>query len=213
MLFIPGGWGEENEILVFAQFVRQMRIKRPIYAARSGVLCPDRTADPDLRAHAARLVDALALENLCDGITLIGECAASSVALAMHEELESRGHKPSGIILLDPGSPDHLRSVQQRIAAPREGQPSMLEELPALVAHYYSLLGQVSDTAFRFPIHIVLSARFPGTADILNAWKQASRADVQMHRVPGDHHSYLREMSMWTAAELDRILGSHLPRT
>ena len=89
----------------------------------------------------------------------------------------------------------------------------MLEELPASVAHYYSLLGQVGETAYRFPIHIVLSSRFPGTEGILNAWRQATCENVHMHRVPGDHHTYLREMSVATAAQLDRILFSYLPRT
>ena len=208
VLFVPGGWGEENEILVFAQLVRHMRTKRPIYALRSGVLHPDFSPAPDLRSHAARLADALSQGKLCDGITLIGECAASSVALALHQELEAQGNRPSGIILLDPGTPDHLRCVQQRIARPRDGQPFVLEELPASVAHYYSLLGQVSETPYAFPIHIVLSSRFPGTEEIFNHWKQASSGAVRIHRVPGDHHTYLREMAVATATELDRILAS-----
>jgi len=207
VLFVPGGWGDENEILVFAALVRRIETRQSLYAVRSHIR--EWTKSDTVKSHSARVADALRLTGIDAGLTIIGECAASTVALAIYRELSSRRSPPIALILLDPGDTSHMRNIEARISTPRNGQPAISKTLPPQVARYYAELGHLPEAPISAPLHIVLSQRFMDAEKVRSSWQPLAAAGLSMHRVPGDHNSYLREMSSATAGVLDSILLSH----
>ena len=129
-MFVPGGWGEADEILVFAALARRMKARQSIYAVRSRV--HEWSLSDSIQTHATHVADSLRSTGIDTGMTIIGECAASTVAVAISLELISRGTPPSALILLDPGDIAHIHGIEQRIAVRRDGQPTIAESLPCL---------------------------------------------------------------------------------
>jgi amino acid adenylation domain-containing protein len=208
VVFIPGGWGEENEILVFVSLVRRMGTRRPCYAVRSGVLDESVAPPRDIEEQADRIVAAINAKGVSAPPALVGECAASTIALAVAAKLEAIGLPPESLMLLDPGPISHLESLEERLRAARSAEGAASATLPRRVEHYYSLLGQVRRAPISCPIHIILSSRFPDVEAVRTSWTPMAARSLDVHRVAGDHHSYIRESAEETARTLDRILSA-----
>jgi thioesterase domain-containing protein/acyl carrier protein len=208
VVFIPGGWGEENEILVFVALVRRMETRRPCYAVRSGVLDESVPPPRDIEEQADRIVAAIRAKSVFAPPALVGECAASTIALAVAAKLEALGEPPESLMLLDPGPISHLESLEERLRAARSAEGSTSATLPLRVEHYYGLLGQVRSAPLNCPIHIILSSRFPDAEAVRMSWTPMAARSLDVHRVAGDHHSYIRERAEETARTLDRILSA-----
>jgi thioesterase domain-containing protein len=208
VVFIPGGWGEENEILVFVALVRRMETRRPCYAVRSGVLDESVAPPRDIEEQADRIVAAIRAKGVSAPPALVGECAASTIALAVAGKLEALGEPPESLMLLDPGPVSHLESLEERLRAARSAEGSTSATLPRRVEHYYGLLGQVRRAPLACPIHIILSSRFPDAEAVRTSWTPMAARSLDVHRVAGDHHSYIRERAEETARTLDRILSA-----
>jgi len=207
LVFVPGGWGEENEILVFARLVRTMKTEAAKFGIRSGVTT--RIAPlTNMQEYAGELADILAAELDPRHLVLVGECAASTVALALAKELGARGTPVLGLILLDPGEPSHLRNVVSRVSTPRGTQPALISTLPPEVVSYYHLLAELPDGPVDVPVRIILSQRFPNSDDIAAQWTVHAGCDVPVTPVPGDHSSYLRARAEETARAMDLIVAS-----
>ncbi len=205
VFFIPGGWGEENEILVFAALIRHMGCKRPLYAIRSGAL--DHTPQASALAdHAIHIVNELEENGLTEKITLIGECHGASVALAVNLEMTRRGYPMESLVLLDPGTINHLQSIQARITTGSADNPALSHSLPNSVAHYYSLLSQVVTEPIASPLHIIVSTRYANTEEINSSWQCLAKDSLKIHPVPGDHNTYIRKKAPAVAKVLDSIL-------
>jgi amino acid adenylation domain-containing protein len=208
LLFVPGGWGEENEILVFAKLVRSMKIDAAKFGVRSGVTDRQAALAPNIQEYAGQLADMVSAEWDPRHTIVIGECAASTVAIALVKMLGARGTPVLGLVLLDPGDPSHLRNVITRISAPKGNQPPIIANLPVKVARYYDLLSQLPDGPISVPLHIILTKRFPNIKEVASKWTDFAGRGVATSMVPGDHNSYLREHAAETAGVLDVIVSS-----
>ncbi len=207
IVFIPGGWGEENEILVFAALLRRMQTRRPCYAARSGVLDEDVSLPSGLDEQVDRVVAAIRAKRVKGPLAMVGECAASTLALAVTRKLHALGEPPESLTLLDPGPLSHLESLRERLRAAAPAEGSGTSTLPTRVEHYYGMLGDVSTTPVNCPLHVILSSRFPDTEAVRASWMPMAGRSLRVHRVPGDHHSYIRDMAQDTARVLDGIVS------
>jgi amino acid adenylation domain-containing protein len=207
IVFVPGGWGDENEILVFVSLVRRMETRRPCYAVRSGVLDEDVPLPRDLDGQADRIVAAIRASGAHARPALVGECAANSVALAVAARLEALGEPAESLTLLDPGPISHLESLDERLRAARSAGGSTPAPLPPRVERYYGMLGDVPKSPVSCPLHIILSSRFPDAEAVRASWTPIAAHSLHVHRVAGDHQSYIREMAEETARTLDRILS------
>jgi amino acid adenylation domain-containing protein len=210
IVFIPGGWGEENEILVFAALIRRMKTRRPCYAARSGVLDEDASLAGSLDEQADRMVAAMRAKGAKGPLALVGECAASTLALAVTAKLEALGELPDSLTLLDPGPASHLESLKERLRAAGPAEGPGAPRLPARVEHYYGMLGELSRNPVNCPLHIILSSRFADTEAVRASWMPMAGRSLSVHRVAGDHHSYIRDTARDTAHLLDRIVSPEL---
>lgn len=208
LVLVPGGWGEENELLVFARLVRTMRTDAAKFGVRSGVTDGRTGLAENMHEHARELADILAAELDPRHVVIVGECAASTVALALVKELSGRGTPVLGLVLLDPGEPAHLRNVVGRVSLPKGSQPPVISTLPPKVAGYYHLLAELPDGPIDVPLRIVLSQRFANADEIARQWTAYAGREVPLTLVPGDHNSYLREQADDTARAMDMIVSS-----
>lgn len=208
LVLVPGGWGEENELLVFARLVRTMKTDAAKFGVRSGVLDGQAALAANMQRHASDLADIIAAQIDPRHVILVGECAASTVALALVKELCARGTPVLGLVLLDPGEPTHLRNVVRRVSLPRGPQQSIISTLPAKVAGYYHLLAQLPDGPVAVPLRIILSQRFANVDEIGAEWTRYAGHDVPLTLVSGDHSSYLRAEAEETARAMDMIVAS-----
>ena len=208
LVLVPGGWGEENELLVFAKLVRTMRTDAAKFGVRSGVTDSRTALAANMNEHARELADILAGELDPRHVILVGECAASTVALALVKELSVRRTPVLGLVLLDPGEPAHLRSVVGRVSLPKGTQPPIISTLPPKVASYYRLLAELPDGPVDVPLRIILSQRFANADEIAAEWTRYAGHDVPLTQVSGDHNSYLRAQADETARAMDAIVSS-----
>ncbi len=208
VVFIPGGWGEENEILVFVALARRMQTRRPCYAVRSGMLDESVPLPRNLDEQADRIVAAIRAKGANVRPALIGECAAGTIALAVAAKLEALGEPADSLTLLDPGPISHLESLEERLRAARSAANSTSTILPPRVEHYYGLLGEVRRARVNCPLHIILSSRFPDAEAVRTSWMPMAGRSLEVHHVAGDHHSYIRRKAEETAGILDRIVSA-----
>jgi acyl carrier protein/surfactin synthase thioesterase subunit len=226
LYILPGGWGEANEILVFARLLSKLKSDRPIYAVRSRVADESRLLPDRLEQQAADVLRAIAAVSGDRSIVIVGECAASAIAIAVAAQADAQGRVVDAVILLDPGPLSHLRSVADRVApvpvkiglfsrlrswvvrlakssstveAPQQPNP-----LPPRVAAYYRLLGSWEPRRVRTPLHLILSSRFPDVDGVRQSWMSLAQGPLYVHRAKGDHNSYIRER----ASDLAGLLAS-----
>ncbi|MEJ1938451.1 hypothetical protein WDZ92_50295, partial [Nostoc sp. NIES-2111] len=178
------------------------------FGVRSGVLDGQAALAANMQRHASDLADIIAAQIDPRHVILVGECAASTVALALVKELCARGTPVLGLVLLDPGEPTHLRNVVRRVSLPRGPQQSIISTLPPKVAGYYHLLAQLPDGPVAVPLRIILSQRFANVDEIGAEWTRYAGHDVPLTLVSGDHSSYLRAEAEETARAMDMIVAS-----
>ena len=136
---------------------------------------------------------------------ILGECIAAKLAMEI-ARLSGRPDSPSAraAILLDP---DPLRS--------RDGAGQSLQNgtgsLPDRIARYYSLLSLWNPEPIGTAIHLILSSDNRDTAILEDDWSRMAHSGFQIHRVRGNHDTYIRKHAAETAAVIRNILRSCLP--
>ncbi|MDF1825497.1 MAG: AMP-binding protein [Verrucomicrobiales bacterium] len=194
LLFVPGGWGGDTEILVFAAIARRMPDNLDIRAIRSGAMelsgvRPDFTKRT-LRAHVSEVLREVELSMVTDeGFTLVGECVAAVAAMELALQMEEAGIPLRRVILLDPERPSPLGSV---FSSAVEESPG---DLPSSVSEYYALLRASPVPRIGCDIHLVSSAEFPLNRRTISFWRRRTKATLFHRKVAGTHSSYIREES------------------
>jgi thioesterase domain-containing protein len=211
---IPGGWGGENEILLFAAIGRRLETDRPIFAVRSRALDPDWPASSTLEAHASAIDHEACQVSASKGCHLVGECVAGVIALALAGQAEARGFPAGSVVLLDPWMPPQsswwsvlLRSLTGKNgdkpapAASTDDSPP-----PPRIEAYYRLLKHAKPAAIGGDIHLVLVSEGNSPRRAVRYWKQFTRGRIHLHMVRGNHETFIRE----EAAEIISLLNAIL---
>ncbi len=198
IVFIPGGYTSENELLVCAGLLPHLNAARPVYGVRLN-LWAGRVLPPLSVSGLARKIDRALHESgrFEDAPVLVGECAASSLAFETAKVLQRRHGKPPRLILLDPFLP-RTPSPVGRVRAPE----------PMAVRRYLRLLQAYRPSAFQGGADLVCCEE-SGRAEICLAWwRQFLPGGCQVHVVPGDHDTYIRRHQKPLAETLDAICES-----
>jgi hypothetical protein len=133
--------------------------------------------------------------------------------MAVTAKLEALGEPPESLTLLDPGPTSHLASLRERLRAADAAEDSGVPRLPPRVEHYYAMLGDLGSSPVHCPLHIVLSSRFPDAEAVRASWVPLAAGTLSVHRVAGDHHTYIRDAAWDTARVLDRIVSPEPSRS
>ena len=197
VLFLPGGYAGENELMVFAKLAPLLDGRHPVCGAR-------------LNLHARRLLNVFSLAGLASRIgraylrrhgkrvpVVVGECRATTLASLTAAWLARELGAAPPLVLLDPWHP--------------RTKPAGESTHPAGIEKYYRLLGGTMPVKHDGEAHVVCAAG-SGRARICREWwSRKLGTPCRLHEVPGDHTSYLREYRKDLAAVLNGILSGLTP--
>ena len=106
IFFFPGGYGGDEEFLVYAEISRNLGTDRPFYGLKANGMARRR----DRHTTVEQMVDDYLVEIVRvqphGPYHLVGECVGAGLALAMASKMRERGMKVGVLMLLDPYYPD-----------------------------------------------------------------------------------------------------------
>ena len=233
---VAGGVGGENELVVYAGLARYMDARRPFFGLRARGI--DELVEPhDTVEEMAAEYNRQIRHVQPDGpYTIGGACVAGVVALEMAQQLRRARQEVRTLVLIDSFIPRWSRYMRNEIVrfwvnrlgpdlqrARSEGivrfarewrrravNPSRDEQIAdrqlRIMRTYLARL-----TAYEpkpYSGHVVL-LRAEGTdAAEAGRWRSIATGRFEMHQIPGDHHSHLRDFARATATRLEECLGA-----
>jgi amino acid adenylation domain-containing protein len=209
LFILPGGCGEENELLIFASMVPMLDPERPVFGVRSRISV-DRTARwLSISARAALIVEEMCRIQPRGPYLLLGECVAGTVAMEITRLLESRSSERNAVYLLDtpPPAPTQrprwLSWWRSRDRTEPE-QPPASARIPRRLASYYRTLERWQPRHVHSRLCVIVSAANPAADQIATEWRRWAAGDYTTLTVPGNHHTYIREHADGLARTLNQ---------
>ncbi len=216
LVIVPGGYGGENELLVFAKIARLLEWPGSVFGVRSRVGGQASngmyTTATRARRHTEELLSLWPEGAAC----LVGECIAAPLAFEMACCLDDAGRRPGALILLDARAPRWWRPYWMRVrewtARLRHrvfptNPPSVLACLPSDVRRYYNRLWSFRPRSYVGDVHLVISRDLGGDETAQAArWQRYVKGQVFVHRVEGSHDEYIRAKATQAAQLLDGIM-------
>ncbi|RBP43811.1 amino acid adenylation domain-containing protein [Roseimicrobium gellanilyticum] len=207
IIIVPGGWGDETEILLLAGVVSALQTSRAIYAVRSRAMDDDWPVAGSLSDHAAAVLQELRPVIAEKKWTLIGECVASAVAMEVACQAEAQGFAPEAVTMLDPLTPPRSPWIEgiegKRMEVPESEQ---IKNAPDKVRNYYRLMRNSPVGRIRSDLQVILASDAKNSDHALEYWGQCTGGQLHLRAVRGTHESYLRS----DGAETATLLNQHL---
>jgi surfactin synthase thioesterase subunit len=216
LFVIPGGWGGENEMLVFASMLPFLDRNIPVYAVFSRALDETWPLPRDLRSQAAEVLKAIRRVQPNGPYLILGECIASVLAVEVARQAEGSGEPPGSIILLDAGAPSRppfLTACLRKLGFARAGwtrSPKAMpngDPIPPRMAEYFELLFNWTPAPFRSSLHLIFTSSSANPQEALKNWNRLAKGEISDRHVSGDHHSYIRKHVAETATLLNDIFA------
>jgi amino acid adenylation domain-containing protein len=181
VIFIPGGYASENELLVFAGLLPYLTGDHPVFGVRLNFLARQVSEPESLAGIAGSLVTVLRERvGALASVILVGECRACTLAVATANQLEREWGVAPRLILLDPWHPRD------------EAAPARQVTHPPAIARYYELLRTSEPGSYAGEVHVVCAEATGRLQACLSWWQGRLGSACHGRTVPGDHHSYLR---------------------
>jgi len=231
---VAGGVGGENELIVYAGLARYLDARRPFFGLRARGI--DELVEPHkgVEDMAAEYVREIRRVQPDGPYTIGGSCVAGVVALEMAQQLRRARQDVRTLVLIDSFVPrwsrfmrnelvnfwgNRLRPDLQRARTDgivkfarewrrRHANPSRDEQISdrqiRIMRTYLARL-----TAYEpqpYPGRVVLLRA--ANTDVLEArrWQSVATGRFEMHEIPGDHYTHLRDYAKATAARLEECL-------
>ncbi|MEZ0385648.1 MAG: AMP-binding protein, partial [Verrucomicrobium sp.] len=199
IFILPGGWGGENELLVFAALLRKLKTDRPVFGIPSRAMDPAWDLPSRLETQAEAVFNAVRGVQPAGPYVFIGECLAGVMAAALAARAEALGHPSGLVILLDARVGTASTTGDQA----NQGNNS---SLPERIQHYYRLLKQHQPSAIDHRVELILSSEINPPETFADGWRAIARSGMAVHRVSGTHDSYIREDAEETARLLENLI-------
>ena len=199
----PGGHGSENELLVFARMLVMLDLDRPIHGFRLSALANEYKAMQSLAQIAARLTECFLAAHPHGPSILMGECSSGLLVVEIARRIQAVApdRMPEKIILLDTRTNEYLRTHGIAISE------RMREIIQPHLQDFFRLLFAWDMPPIEFPVHLINSEGFLAEGnDPTLGWDKVSCDPVPVHRVPGDHITYIREHAEHVVSVIRRIL-------
>jgi thioesterase domain-containing protein len=200
----PGGHGSENELLVFAKMLVMLDLDRPIHGLRLSAFTDKYSGMSSLAGAAAELGEQLLIAHPHGAFILMGECGSGVLAAEIARWIEqvAPDRMPEKIILLDSWTNEHRLSHGILFQNTGELVQSHMNDFFRLLLNWETL-------PVNFPMELINSEGFLSQGDDPSlGWQKLSRHPLPVHRVPGDHVSYIREHAGKVASVIHRILDT-----
>jgi amino acid adenylation domain-containing protein len=203
IFIFPGGHGSENELLMFARMLVMLDLDRPIHGFRLSSLAPEYKGMQSLSEIAARLTDYFLQAHPEGSSVLMGECGSGVLAVEIARRIqEVAPHRmPERIILLDARTNEHLQAHDMTTSE------RMAELIQPHLQDFFRLLFAWETPSIAFPVQLINSEGFVAQGlDATLGWQKLSPEPLEVHRVPGDHSTYVREHAPHVVAAIQKIL-------
>ncbi|CAN5909820.1 hypothetical protein BH11VER1_BH11VER1_09770 [soil metagenome] len=183
IIFIPGGYTSESELLVCAGLIPFLDAGRPVFGVRLNLLARGVWGPWSLRAIARQVARRIIDLNSSVAPVLIGECQSCALAMETAQVLAKKLKSPPQLLLLDPWQPSNPSS--------QETVSDIVH--PPAIARYYRLSRGYQPDSYPGESHIICTAETARLPSCLDWWRKSVGPGCRGHEVPGDHDSYIRQ--------------------
>jgi thioesterase domain-containing protein len=214
-----GGVGGEAELLVYAGLARHLDPRQPFYGLRArGV---DDLVDPheSVEAMAAEHRQEIRKLQPRGPYYLGGSCMGGMVAFELARQLRAEGEEVALLLLLDSPFPSRLRLMLNRVVnywrnTREHGLRAMLKPTDeqrighrktAIGNRYFGRMLRYRPQPYDGKLTLVACAE-RRRSDPARVWREVVGGSLEIHEIPGDHYSHLRDHVATTAACLDECL-------
>jgi thioesterase domain-containing protein len=230
---VAGGYGGEAELLVYARLARYLDSQRPFYGLRArGV---DDLVEPHhtVEQMAAEHVGEIRTIQPQGPYFIGGSCVGGVVALEIVQQLHDQGEPIASLVLVDSHFPtwqrmlwSRLRDLWRNEVLPllRRGSRAALRERFQLLfapTHEQKIGRRKVRLGRKYLRHILRykPRPYPGrltllvcedhkTRDPARVWRDLAGGGLDIHYLPGNHFTHLREHAQVTAARIDASLDA-----
>jgi len=206
VFFLPGGYGSEAELVLFARMTPHFSPDRAIYGFRATTLYqlePTPGSVQEIAAHYLREMGDLGLHN---PPVLVGHCVAGLVAFEMAAQWE-RTHGPGPrpqLILVESAS---RRSLQRRRTQANDA-PGPAGSHPQFAEHYLSLLSDYVPGTYGGTARLLVSETFYEPEEPTLGWNDHVLGGVAVEKLLGNHFDLVRKNRDALGKTLARLVDS-----
>jgi amino acid adenylation domain-containing protein len=209
VFFLPGGYGSEAELVLFARMTPHFSPDRAIYGFRATTLYQLEPSPGNVQAVAAHYLREMRDLGVNNPPVLVGHCVAGLVAFEMAAQWE-RTHGPGPrpqLILVESASRRGWRT-RNRQPAP---SPAPVVSHPQFAEHYFTLLSNYVPGTYEGTARLLVSETFYEPEDPTLGWKDHILGGVDVDQISGNHHDLVRKNRDALGKALGRMLQSLEP--
>lgn len=194
IFIIPGGAGEESELLLFVSIAMNLKRDCPVYGIRSKVSDPEWTLPLTLREQAEAVFHSIKKIQPHGPYYFFGECIAGALAVELQSIAEEKGEEKGVTFLLNSHPP---YNKEFNLASP---------ELPPKLEKYYRLLFSGKAVKLHSELHLLLSSDESAPDSLFESWQHMFNNKSYLHYIPGTHSTYMQDSPI-IAAIIDEVLS------
>jgi len=231
---VAGGVGGENELVVYAGLARYMDPRRPFFGLRARGI--DELVEPhgNVEEMAAEYIREIRRVQPEGPYTVGGGCVGGIVAFEMAQQLRRAGQEVRTLVLIDSFIPrwssfmrnqlvtfwsnrlrpdierartegfmKFAREWRRRVVNPRPDEQLAYRQMRIMRTYLARLTAYEPQT---YPGHVVLLRAAETDAEESRRWRSVATGRFEMHDIPGDHFSHLRDYAKATATRLEECL-------
>ncbi|MGI9241421.1 MAG: condensation domain-containing protein [Verrucomicrobiales bacterium] len=198
-----GGVGVEEELLLFGALAPHLDPELPIFGLRSGAL--DESPAESLDEIVSENLEELRKRQPEGPYLIAGECISGVIAFEMARRLVEDGHEVARLILLDAKHPDQADIAYQE----GEGFERLVRiqgaERAGLIQGYYLLALRAELGSYPGKVDLIVAEKSEELHGEMLGWEPHLTGPCRIHRVPGDHDTYIREFNRELGESLNAV--------
>lgn len=237
VFFVPGGIGAEGEFFVYTRLAHHVGEAYPFYGFKPRSAGGQEPAQPTVAAMAADYVAEMRARQPDGPYVIVGDCAGGIVAYEIAQQLRGQGQRLALLVLMDTPRPDgpwkfRYRSVASYVRGLRYHR-DQLRRLPGREKLTYlryrghrwlldlrAAIGRPPvERSYSLAIHAYRPRPYDGRVTLLISeefhrreptlgWDGLVTGGLEVHAVPGDHTTCIREHVAALAGTLRACLAA-----
>ena len=233
LFLVAGGWGGEIEFLVYGQIARLIGEKQPIFGLKARGAGTGDAAHLTVTEMAADYLREIRAIQPRGPYLIAGECVGGICAHEIACQLREAGEEVGLLLLLDTSTPNvaelaqYLRGEEEKIA--RESRPPGLYSRirGGLAGVAKRILGRRTESVpaqhprgqSEYPVTLMRHTLRPYSGKITMlidadahaaygqlGWEKVPGVNLDVHVLPGDHISYIRDHNATAAEKLRELI-------
>jgi aspartate racemase len=234
---VAGGVGGEAELVVYAGLSRYLDARQPFFGLRARGVDELIEPHENVEKMAAEYIQEIRRVQPSGPYVIGGSCVGGVVALEMAQQLQHAGQELRALVLIDSFVPrwsrfmrneivnfwslrlrpelqwakangffEYARIWRRRLVNPTPEEESAQRQVEVMRT-YLARLTAYKPRRYDGRV-ILLRAANPRAEDPVTRWRSIMNGPFEVHDIPGDHFTHLREHAKATAECLDKCLRS-----